>query len=191
MIATRAIALISLYVRRIIRSRNQSRVLSRVRFYSTFIHARLLADAVFVRQNTHIHIHTRYTYMCIYDFSMCTSSLPAPLCRSRSSNFRDSAIRILRASIRSIDVIATLFPCYNRQSLSFATGFFVLANSNRFEVSLEGLPTFDRIQVLIRRIWRTINSKSVNQGQDKCAPHEIAKRIWLNEPCTYMHIQHI
>lgn len=93
-IATRAIALILVctYLRRIDRSRNPRSPSSfpRVRFILTFIHlARLLADTS-IRSNR-AHTYTLYThvipYMCIYDFSMCTSSFPAPLCRSRSSKF--------------------------------------------------------------------------------------------------------
>lgn len=153
-------------MRQIARFRNRLRVLSRVRFIlpSTFVYLRTS-----IRSTERIHIHTCYIlYMCIYNFSMCTSLLPAPLCRSRSNNFRDSEIR---ASIRSIDVIALLHIIIDSRRPSIRN--FVLANSNRFE-SLEGLP---RTRILIRRIWSTINNKSVNQGQGKRALHEITSRI--------------
>ena len=109
-IASRAIALISSYMRRIDQSRKRSRVFSsRARFIlPSFTLVYLRTPYSFDRTHT-LHIHTCYAYMCIYDFSMCTSSFSAPLCHSRSSNFRDSsAPSRLCASLRSIDTIATL-----------------------------------------------------------------------------------
>lgn len=66
---------------------------------------------------------------------------------------------------------------------------FVLANSNRFEGPLEGST---RARVLIRRIWRTISSKSVNQGQGKpCTARDCEQNMIKRAVYIYMHIQYI